>query len=152
MNPLTVEWIQKAEEDFAAAVHLSRMRRKSVPSIVCFHCQQCAEKYLKARLQEARIDFPKTHNLKTLLDLALPVEPLWETLRAALQKLSDYAVVSRYPGEEASPSEAREVLQVCRDVRREIRQSLGLQSRPGSEQDFRVREKKGRYRAKRRRK
>jgi HEPN domain-containing protein len=42
----------------------------------CFHCQQSAEKYLKARLEEAGIMSPRTHDLKNLLPLLLPVEPL----------------------------------------------------------------------------
>lgn len=41
----------------------------------CFHAQQCAEKYLKARLQEAGIHFAKTHNLLHLLNDLLLIEP-----------------------------------------------------------------------------
>ena len=44
--------------------------------MVCFHCQQSVEKYLKARLEEAAISFPKTHDLENLLMLLLPLEPL----------------------------------------------------------------------------
>jgi len=40
-----------------------------------FFAQQCVEKYLKARLVEAGIAFPKTHDLEALLDLVLPAEP-----------------------------------------------------------------------------
>jgi HEPN domain-containing protein len=41
------EWIRKAEEDYTAATVLARRRKHPTPSVVCFHCQQCAEKYLK---------------------------------------------------------------------------------------------------------
>ena len=43
---------------------------------VCFHAQQCAEKYLKARLQDLGIIVPKTHDLTQLLELLLATEPM----------------------------------------------------------------------------
>ena len=58
MNPLTHEWIQKAEEDFEAAQRLSRSRTIPLWNAVCFHAQQCAEKYLKACLQEEELALP----------------------------------------------------------------------------------------------
>jgi HEPN domain-containing protein len=48
---------------------------------VCFLCQQCIEKYLKAKLNEAGIFFTKTHNLEDLLKLVTPVEPGWAVLQ-----------------------------------------------------------------------
>jgi HEPN domain-containing protein len=63
MNPLTLEWIEKAEGDFATAQRELRARKLPNYDAVCFHAQQCAEKYLKAMLQEAGIVFGKTHNL-----------------------------------------------------------------------------------------
>jgi hypothetical protein len=57
-----------------------RARKNPVYDAACFHCQQCAEKYLKARLVEAGIAFAKTHDLLSLLSLVLPVEPGWLAL------------------------------------------------------------------------
>jgi HEPN domain-containing protein len=57
MKPLTLEWVAKAENDFATALRESRVRKNPNYDAVCFHAQQCAEKYLKARLQEAGIAF-----------------------------------------------------------------------------------------------
>ena len=54
MKQITQEWIAKAEGDWQDA--LSR-----------YHAQQCAEKYLKARLDEAGSAFSKTHDLSLLL-------------------------------------------------------------------------------------
>lgn len=50
MNELTKEWILKAEQDFNAANLLMYAGEAPIPDYVCFHCQQCAEKYLKAYL------------------------------------------------------------------------------------------------------
>ncbi|OPX99841.1 MAG: HEPN domain protein [Syntrophorhabdus sp. PtaB.Bin047] len=66
MNPLTAEWIEKAENDFATAVREMRVRKRPNYDAVCFHSQQCVEKYLKAILQENGIAFGKTHNLVIL--------------------------------------------------------------------------------------
>ena len=58
-------WIAHAEEDFAAAKALIRLK-KPLLSGACFHAQQCSEKYLKALLILKDIDFPKTHDLPSL--------------------------------------------------------------------------------------
>ncbi len=126
MNPLTLEWIEKAEGDFATAEREFRARRSPNFNAACFHAQQCIEKYLKARLQEATIRFDRTHNLIVLLDLLLPIEPLWESFRSSLIILTNYAVAFRYPGESADKQDAREALTLCRVLRSEIRNSLGF--------------------------
>jgi HEPN domain-containing protein len=54
----------------------------------CFHSQQCVEKYIKARLQEAGVAFPYTHDLEILLKLVLGIEPLWAGFSAAAQTLT----------------------------------------------------------------
>jgi HEPN domain-containing protein len=69
MTPLTQEWANKAEGDFATASRELRSRKSPNYDAVCFHAQQCLEKYLKARLQEAGIVFPKTHDLVASLGL-----------------------------------------------------------------------------------
>jgi HEPN domain-containing protein len=59
------EWVGKAEGDFHSCLREVRARRHPNPDSACFHSQQCAEKYLQARLQEAGLAFPKTHDLPT---------------------------------------------------------------------------------------
>jgi HEPN domain-containing protein len=102
MQRVTREGVAEAEQDFLAAMDLGRRRKQPVWDLVCFHCQQCAEKYLKARMHEAGMSVPKSHDLDALLNLLLPVERLWVAFRAALQNLSDYAVDFRYPGRRAT--------------------------------------------------
>ena len=127
MNPATRVCISKAEEDFLAATILARRRKRPLWNSVCFHTQQCAEKYLKARMQESGIPILKTHDLEVLLDQLLAVEPLWESFRPATQNLTDFAVSFRYPGEDATKDEARQSLKDCKTIRHEVRQSLGLE-------------------------
>jgi HEPN domain-containing protein len=149
MKPLTSEWVEKAEQDYRAALKLGRERDSGLGEIVCFHCQQCAEKYLKARLQEAEIPFPKTHNLLALLQLVLPVEPLWLALRPGLKRLTGYAIELRYPGDHATSAEAQQAVAACQTVRKTVRQSLGLE---GHQPELRVRERVVAYRTKKRKK
>ncbi len=95
---------------------------------ICFHAQQCVEKYLKALLVFHSANFPKTHNIRTLVALtpgrfrlAIPLE--------TQDRLTEYATVTRYPGdyEPISPSEARAAVKVARRVRSEIRKLLPKQ-------------------------
>ena len=127
MKPLTREWIGKAEGDLATVRREVQARKAPNYDAACFHAQQCIEKYLKARLQEAEISFGRTHNLSALLNLLLPVESSWESLRPHLRTLTAFAVGVRYPGESADKAMAREALALCRGVRRYVRLSLGLE-------------------------
>ncbi len=126
MKPITREWAKKAEDDFKVASQILRRRKDIVPDAACFFSEQCVEKYLKARLIEAGIVFPRTHDLLQLLNLCLPVEPLWSAYAKTVDAMSAYAVDFRYPGHSATLAEARRCLKNCKAMRREIRLSLGL--------------------------
>ncbi|MEI8138638.1 MAG: HEPN domain-containing protein [bacterium] len=126
MNPLTREWVVKAEEDFEAALRLSRCRKISLWNAVCFHAQQCAEKYLKAVLQENKDTIPKIHHLPSLLNLLVIRHPLWDGMREGLTLLSGFAVEFRYPGESATKRDAVKALAICRSVRETVRDHLRI--------------------------
>jgi HEPN domain-containing protein len=97
MKRLTAEWVEKAEADFGAAQLIAAGKIKG-HDIVCFHCQQAAEKYLKAVLQEQHIVFPRTHNLTALLLLLpLPEKTQLQRFRRGLNFLTKFAVETRYP-------------------------------------------------------
>jgi HEPN domain-containing protein len=126
MKAETRAWVDKAEADYAAALLVRRSRKKHSRDIVCFHLQQCVEKYLKARLVEGSASFPRTHDLEQLLVLALPLEPMWAALRAGVAALTDYAVEVRYPGRSASAAETTRLVRVTKHIRQVIRERLGL--------------------------
>ncbi len=127
MKPITHEWVQKAEGDFHTAQREMRARKFPNYDAACFHAQQCAEKYLKARLVEAKISFPKIHDLTRLLNLVSPVEPFWMAYETPLRLLTDYAVEYRYPGESADKETARKAFNICKQIRAIVRQSLKLE-------------------------
>ena len=126
MKPTTREWVKKAENDFKVASQIVRRRKDLVADAACFFCQQCVEKYLKARLTESGLAFPRTHDLLHLLNLCPPAEPLWSAYSKVVDQLADYAVNFRYPGQSASRREARVAMKHCRSLRSELRRSLGL--------------------------
>jgi HEPN domain-containing protein len=128
MQPLTRDWVGKAENDFKVAAQIMRRRKDPVPDAVCFHCQQCVEKYLKARLVEAGISFPKSHDLFLLVNLAGAVEPQWLSFSSAAKAITNYAVDFRYPGHSATVREARNALKHCRLIRLAVRRRLGLKA------------------------
>src|SRR6266705_1867065 len=107
MKPTTRGWVKKAENDFKVASQILRRRKEVVPDAACFFCQQCVEKYLKARLVESGIQFQRTHDLLQLLNLCVQVEPLWSAYAKVVDAMSDYAVDFRYPGHSATLREAR---------------------------------------------
>ena len=119
-------WIKKAESDFKTAEHILTLKESCPFDTVCFHAQQCVEKYLKARLCEAGRRVYKVHDLAALLDAVVAVEPLWESYRADLAYLSEFAVRFRYPGEAATKVMAQRARQLCRSFRTTARQALGL--------------------------
>ncbi len=94
---------------------------------MCFHAQQCVEKYLKARLNEASLPIPKTHDLEQLLNQTFAVEPLWAAFRSAFKRLTDTAVLPRYPGNVFTKVEAQRALKTCKTFREDARLIFGLQ-------------------------
>ena len=126
MNGIVDEWVEKAEGDFRTAEREARVRKGPNYDAVCFHVQQCAEKYLKARLCEEAVSFRNTHDLVVLLDSVLHVQPEWEGFRQDLAYLSDFAVSFRYPGEFADRESALQARNLCSKFRETARVSLGL--------------------------
>ena len=70
MKRETGRWVRKAEADLEGANDLAQAVRP-YHDLICFHCQQSAEKYLKAFLQEHRVVFPRTHSLIELLEIVM---------------------------------------------------------------------------------
>ncbi len=91
------EWLDKAEQDLGMA-QLALEHRPTYRTPICFHCQQAAEKYLKAYLVSRDIIFKKTHSLVYLLDLIAEKENVPEKLYSHAETLEAFGVAVRYPG------------------------------------------------------
>ena len=105
MKRKTATWVRKAEDDWKAACDLA-VRSPPLRDAACFHCQQSAEKYLKALVEELNLTIPRTHILKDLLALLQPHHSSLSSLRRGLTFLTRFAVGTRYPGDNASKRQA----------------------------------------------
>ena len=125
-------WVERAENDLRNAECVLRLTEDCPTDTVCFHCQQCAEKYLKALLISRNSAFPKTHDLVLLLNLIAGAGGL--ALQAEqVQPLNRYSVEARYPGDwdPIDLNEATEALGLAKGVREAVRAVLarGILSR-----------------------
>ncbi len=125
MKRATRQWVEKAEADYRIARQISRNKLPEHDG-VCFHCQQCAEKYLKAMLEELSVNHPKTHNLPHLASLLLPYHATLRSLGRGLIFLTPFAVDIRYPGDQASKRQAQAALRWAGRARQMARIILGL--------------------------
>jgi HEPN domain-containing protein len=126
MKRLTDEWVFKAEEDYRSADGLLYQLEVPAAETASFHCQQCAEKYLKAFLQEKGIEFPRKHDLIPLMELCKKVDSSFETLRLDLGRLDRFGVAIRYPGTTASVELAENAYSAATRVRKFVRKKLRL--------------------------
>jgi HEPN domain-containing protein len=119
------QWVQKAENDLKTAAHTLKLGAVCPTDTVCFHAQQCVEKYLKALLVVRGIEFSRIHHLSALVTL-LPVRVRPDLTPEEQERLTDYAVSTRYPGDyEPIPlTEARQAVRIARRVRNQARKWL----------------------------
>lgn len=126
MQRQTRKWVRKAEADWRAA-HALAAQTPPLRDLACFHCQQAAEKYLKALLQERGAAVPRTHDPEDLLDLLLPHDATLAPQRRRPQSLSRYAVEHRYPDKNATQRQTIAALRQVGRIRAEIRTRLSLE-------------------------
>lgn len=119
------EWLEKADNDLIAARQIQELGKAAPADTVCFHAQQCVEKYLKALLIHLGIPFPKTHDIEVLMMLN-PARQRPAMTSSEQRAFTSYAVATRYPQSALiiSSREARSALAVARRVRRDARRLL----------------------------
>ena len=90
------EWFKVAETDLTSAEFLQDMRPIPI-EIICYHCQQSVEKYLKGFLALKGEEIRKIHDLVRLNKMCQKYEKDFETIEEDCLLLTDYAVNVRYP-------------------------------------------------------
>lgn len=125
MKPITEEWLKKAEEDYRVAVREYKADPVACHA-VCFHSQQCIEKYMKALLQEKGISFAKIHDLDLLLKTCKDILPFLEDHREELIWLTTFAVEVRYHGLIVDEEDALKALNYMKKIRKILREALDL--------------------------
>lgn len=125
MKSPTRRWVKKAESDLRVARNESLILDPERDA-VCFHCQQAAEKYLKAILCDLGLPIPRIHDLVRLLMSLVPHHPRLGKCRRTLAPLTRYATEYRYPGFSASARQMQAALRHAERIRIEVRSILGL--------------------------
>ncbi|MFZ5818480.1 MAG: HEPN domain-containing protein [Chloroflexota bacterium] len=126
MNEIASEWVAKADNDYFSADMLLHTGEVPIIDTACFHCQQCAEKYLKAFLQEHTIRFERTHVLASLLELCALIDKDFNKIADDLDNLEGYAVAIRYPGAVVPAEMAEHAFESATHVRDFVRAKLGV--------------------------
>jgi HEPN domain-containing protein len=89
-------WIEKADHDLGTS-QVTYLYLPKYQDTIAFHCQQAAEKYLKALLLFLDIPFSKQHSLNYLLGLLSTKIQITNEMYDNASELEDYAVEIRYP-------------------------------------------------------
>ena len=126
-------WFDFGDADLETAEHSLTMYRLRL-EIICYHCQQAAEKYLKCYLLYNGIFPPKIHELDKLCDMCKEYDAEFESIYNECVRLSDYGVQPRYPNEmlieEHHMKKALEYARLIKDfaplqaVRQEVEQAI----------------------------
>ena len=127
----TKAWLRKAALDLSAAEHDLTASPPLLADAV-FHCQQVAEKTLKAFLMWHNTPFRKTHSLEEIGEQCLDLDPTLQDLINRAVPLTEYAWKFRYPGDPDEPSreEAQEALDIAKEVFRSITSKLPQETKP----------------------
>ena len=119
LKQYVLQWIEKADED-RLFVHQLFEADSIARGTIGFHCQQAAEKYLKAFLIFHGIEPERTHNLEFLLARCSDIDTIFSAID--LLNLTDYGVEARYPGDFLEPTvgEIKELIQVVDQIREKL--------------------------------
>ena len=118
-------WFRKGDNDLRAAKIIARLQ-DPLSDVVCFHAQQCVEKYLKGFLTLHEIEVRKTHDLVELLAECTKVDPAFMEWEEACRSLTVYAIDPRYPdvSYEYSVEEAEEAYSSAARIRQFVKDKV----------------------------
>jgi HEPN domain-containing protein len=126
-------WMVKAWRDLETA----RRATEGVPpfyDVAVYHCQQAAEKAVKAFLVQQGKPYAKTHDIEVLVDLAGELDSSFDSLADAADALTPYATRFRYPNAtfavEPQPAEYNEALTHAQTIYGFVLNLLPSEARP----------------------
>ncbi|MFW6311164.1 MAG: HEPN domain-containing protein [Nanoarchaeota archaeon] len=119
------EWIYEANNDLGLAEFVIDNDGKYY-DLVCFHCQQAAEKYLKAYIIYLRLHYEKVHDLKYLLNVIEKRREVPDKLKEYAELLNEYTIDSRYPDYWHDPTldETKECIKAAQGFKSFIKEVL----------------------------
>ena len=110
------EWMRIAHMDFSSAKYLQGHRPLPV-EIICYHCQQAAEKAIKAVFVFHETNVPHIHDLTKLIVAAAQHEDSLHSLFPQANRLTNYATFTRYPSDiEITEEDMKIALSYTKDI------------------------------------
>jgi len=124
-------WLRRARDDLRGA-EVDLAATPPLAGDAAFHCQQAAEKALKAVLAWQDVPFRKTHDLAEIGQQCARLDASLEPLCRRAERLTPFAWIFRYPGDVEDPSadEVREALALARAVYDAVVTRLPADARP----------------------
>ncbi|MHB9030647.1 MAG: HEPN domain-containing protein [Candidatus Latescibacterota bacterium] len=121
-------WLIKAEHDLKIGMDEFATDHPTTDAI-CFHMQQCVEKYLKGYLVFFRKEIERTHNIGRILRECMDLDPSFSEIDTpAVNRLTLYATELRHPDDFYIPSldETREAIQQAEMVKAFVHEKLRI--------------------------
>lgn len=121
---ILLNWKIKADNDIKI-VEQGLKSDEPITDILCFHCQQAVEKYLKLFLTANRIEYKSTHNIAILLQQCMEIDDSFRSFKE-ISYLTQYAVELRYPDDFYIPdlSETKNAYKLALKVRKFVLSEL----------------------------
>jgi len=127
MNEETVrKWIAKAENDLKIGKD-EIFTDEPATDAICFHMQQCIEKYLKAYLVFYGKEIRKTHDIAELIKSCSEIDSEFIKLsKMNVDELTDYAVELRYAEDFYFPTieETKDSIEIAEKVKSFVLEKL----------------------------
>ncbi len=105
--PSHKDWVEFANFDLISAKELINVK---IYITAVYHCQQCAEKILKAFLAFHNQKIKKTHDLVALVDLCSAFDNSFIKLTETAGRLKPFAIEFRYPDDLLIPDKDKATL------------------------------------------
>jgi len=118
------EWHKYGLNDYNTAVFLQNMTPPPL-EIICYHCQQAAEKYLKSFLVLKNEPVMKTHDLSFLAEICIKIDSDFESIIQSCEELTDYRISTRYPSNiEINLADMKKAILDCEKVMQFIEKKI----------------------------
>ena len=113
---VALEWQRYASQDLASAEFLLIMKPQPL-EVICYHCQQCAERHLKSYMAYLGVNITKTHDLVSLNKTCREHDSSFAAIGDDCLELTDYGIQVRYPFQlELSESDISLAIQSARRI------------------------------------
>jgi HEPN domain-containing protein len=96
-HDIVTEWLQASYDDYDSAKYLFDRPNKKALETICYHCQQSAEKSLKAFLCANNITIPRTHDTGILYLRCAEINSTFSKFQRICEEFTIYATETRYP-------------------------------------------------------